>query len=106
MNLFSSSLDQNPSVAAGDQRGDISQCARQPQSARIGEVPRLPRRMKLVFVRAQPLKVVERLAMRIQERPEAIPERRNGRPLEAGQRSHAEREAAVSLLLAPAHKVD
>jgi hypothetical protein len=63
MYLFSASLDQNPSIAAGNQRRDVGECAWQPESTRIGEIPRLPRRMKLAFVCAQSLKVVEGLAV-------------------------------------------
>src|SRR5262245_47186780 len=87
--------------AARDQGRDVGQHEGQREGAGRGQVARLPDRRELVLERAQPLEVVEMLAVSEQDRPEPIPERSEPVALEAGERRHPEAEPAVALRLAP-----
>jgi hypothetical protein len=68
------SLAEDLPVAAGDQRRNVRENPRQPQAARIGEVVRFPHRIELLLVGAQPLEVVHRLAVLVDEGAKAIPD--------------------------------
>ena len=60
-------LQEDPPVAARDERRDVGEDARQREAAGIGQIARLPDRVELLLVGAQPLEVVERLAVAVDE---------------------------------------
>jgi len=76
------SLSEYPPVPAGDERRHVRHDARQLQAARIRQVVWLPNGTELLLVRAQTLEVVDRLAVLVQKRADAIPERGHRRLLE------------------------
>ena len=71
------SLEEDVPVAAGDQGGHVGQNARQAQSSRIRQVVRLPDRIELLLVGAQPLEVVDRVAVLVEKGANAVPEWRD-----------------------------
>src|SRR5690348_2929419 len=92
--------------ATGDQYRDIHQHARQGDAAAGDEVFRLPMRIELGLVAAQPLEVVEMLAVAEDEIADATPGRRERVAIETRERRHAEIEPAVALCAAPAHELE
>src|SRR4030095_10938424 len=77
----SRSLQEDPPVAARNQRGDVRERTRQTEAAGIDQVVRLPLRIELLLVGAQPLEVVEAGAVLVEESAKLVPERRDRRSL-------------------------
>src|SRR5262249_29686821 len=94
------------SISPGYERRYVGKDLGQPESSTVHEIFRLPLRMELFLVLAQPLEVVERPAVFEQERSEPGPERRHRRSFESRKGSHAEREPTIAAGLSPRHHTD
>src|SRR4051794_21853320 len=95
--------EQDPAVAAGDERGDVGKHTRERQAARTYEVARTPGGVELLLVGSQAVKVVERFAVTVDESAQSRPEIGASDSFDTRQRCHTEVEPAVALVTSPQH---
>ena len=74
--------------------------------AGIGEVARLPDRIELLLVGAQPLEVVERFAVVVEEGAEPVPQRRDRRAPRSPTAAPCRARTSGSPASCPTHQVD
>src|SRR5262245_19904328 len=92
---------EDAAVPAGDQRGDVGEDAGKLDAPGIGEVTGLPVGVEFLLVAAQPLEVVERLAVAEKPVADAAPGVPHRPRLQAREGRHPEGEPRVPLLLPP-----
>jgi hypothetical protein len=90
--------------ATRDQYRHVHQNQRQADTSRCHQILGLPGGVKLGFVAAQALKVIEVLAVAKNEITDAMPGRCQRMALQAGQWCYAQAEPAESLLARPQHQ--